>query len=60
MLFDLVQKAMENSNDGKSARNQLKAKVLESFMLSDQEDPGNFAEFYKVVKIINKVFRGSV
>jgi predicted ATP-dependent endonuclease of OLD family len=54
---DLVQKAMENSNDGRSARNQLKAKVLESFRQTGQDDLQNFTEFYKIVKVLNRIFK---
>jgi len=54
---DLVQKAMENSADGKSARNELKAKVLQSFKTEGQNELENFTDFYKITKILNKAFK---
>lgn len=53
---DIVQKGMENSNEGKSARNELKSKILESFKLESKNDISLYDEFYKVAKVINKVF----
>jgi predicted ATP-dependent endonuclease of OLD family len=43
----LVQKAMENSADGKNARSELKTKILESFKLEAQSDLNLFTEFSK-------------
>lgn len=54
---ELVQKAMENSNDGKASRSELKAKILESFKLEGQTDLSNYSEFYKISKVLNKIFR---
>lgn len=54
---DLVQKAMENSNNGKNARNELKGKILELFKTEAENDLNNFSEFYKLSKIINKTFK---
>lgn len=54
---ELVQKAMENSNDGKASRNELKARMLESFKVEGQKDLANFVEFYKISKILNKTFK---
>lgn len=54
---ELVQKGMENSNDGKNARNELKGKILELFKTEAENDLDNFAEFYKLSKIINKTFK---
>jgi len=48
---------MENSNDGKASRNELKSKILESFKLEGQNDLNNFTEFYKIVKVLNKRFK---
>lgn len=54
---ELVQKGMENSNDGKIARNELKGKILELFKTEAENDLNNFEEFYKLSKIINKTFK---
>ncbi len=55
---DLVQKAMENSDNGKSARNELKSKVLDAFKKEAFGNLNNFSDFYKVVKTLNKAFKG--
>ncbi len=54
---ELVQKAMENSPDGKLARKELKSKILESFKIEAQNDLSNFIEFYKISKTLNKIFK---
>jgi predicted ATP-dependent endonuclease of OLD family len=54
---ELVQKAMENSNDGKSARSVLKSKILESFKCEAEKDLSNFNEFYKISRTLNKIFK---
>lgn len=54
---ELVQKSMENSNEGKKAKNILKLKYLESFKAEANNDPTNFSEFYKISKILNKIFK---
>lgn len=53
----LVQKGLENSHDAKAARNELKGKILESFKIEAENDLNNFMEFYKLSKIINKIFK---
>jgi len=55
---DLVQQSMENSEDGKNARSQIKSKLLEEF--KKEESKGNkdiFENFYPIVKKINKAFK---
>jgi predicted ATP-dependent endonuclease of OLD family len=55
---ELVQQSLENSEDGKSARSQIKIKVLEAFV--NEEKNGNmeiFTEFYPIVKKMNTVFK---
>ena len=54
---ELVQKAMENSSEGKSSRSELKTKILEAFKLEGQKDLANFSEFYKITKLLNKTFK---
>lgn len=54
---DLVQKAMENSNDGKIARSDLKSKILKAFKIEGQIELSNFVEFYKISKTLNKIFK---
>ncbi len=54
---ELVQKAMENSNDGKNAKSLLKTKILETFKKEGQSNLENFSEFYKVAKYLNKTFK---
>lgn len=54
---DLVQKAMENSPDGKSFRNQLKKKILEKFKTEGQNDLSHFKDFYQLTKTLNKIFK---
>jgi predicted ATP-dependent endonuclease of OLD family len=54
----LVQQSMENSDEGKNARSQIKAKVLEAFKA--EENRGNleiFNEFYPIVGKLNKIFK---
>ncbi len=55
---ELVQQSLENSEDGKTARSRIKAKVLESFKL--EESKGNmeiFTDFYPIVNKMNSVFK---
>lgn len=55
---ELVQQSLENSEDGKSARSQIKAKVLEAFKV--EESNGNmeiFNDFYPIIKKMNTVFK---
>lgn len=54
---ELVQKAMENSSEGKSSRSELKTKILEAFKIEGQNDLANFSEFYKISKQLNKIFK---
>lgn len=54
---ELVQKAMENSNEGKACRGELKTKILEKFKNDGQSDLTNFNEFYSLTKVLNKVFK---
>jgi predicted ATP-dependent endonuclease of OLD family len=52
---DLVQAAMENSKDKKSAQSRLKQKYLEVFKSSAQTTEEYYSEFYKLTKKINKI-----
>lgn len=55
---ELVQQSLENSEDGKLARSQIKAKVLEAFITEDKN--GNmeiFSDFYPIVKKMNTIFK---
>ena len=54
---DLVQKSMENSPEGKSARNQMKKEILKTFKTEGQNDLNNYTEFYKLSKSLNKIFK---
>ncbi|WP_332737604.1 ATP-dependent nuclease [Flavihumibacter sp.] len=54
---ELVQKAMENSPEGKNCRNHLKTKILEKFKIDGQNDLNNFNEFYLMIKPLNKIFK---
>lgn len=54
---DLVQRAVENSDEGKQARKDLKNKILEVFKSDSLNDLNNFHEFYKITRILNKVFK---
>ena len=54
---ELVQKALENSTEGKAARNDLKSKILEIFKLEAQSDLENFSEFYKISRLLNRIFK---
>jgi hypothetical protein len=48
---------MENSSDGKSARNQMKKEILKTFKAEGQNDLNNFTDFYKLTKTLNKIFK---
>lgn len=54
---ELVQKAMENSNDGKDARNQLKSKIFEVFKEESVKDLDTYTDFYKLSSTLNKIFK---
>ncbi|WP_223651285.1 ATP-dependent nuclease [Hymenobacter psoromatis] len=54
---ELVQKAMENSNDGKDARNQLKSKIFDVFKEESVKNLDTYEDFYKLSKSLNKLFK---
>lgn len=56
---DLVQRAMENSPEGKSAKNALKACILATFKKEARSNLSSYNDFYKLTRTINKIFKGS-
>lgn len=55
---DLVRQSMENSNQGKDARNLFKTKVLEAFKLEDSKNNLDiYKDFYPLVDKMNKIFK---
>ena len=54
---DLVDAAMENSNEKKEAQNSLKRKYLEEFKIAAKPGEFHYGEFYKLIKKINSNFK---
>lgn len=55
---NLVQQSMENSEDGKHARSQIKSKVLEAFKAEDLNGNAQlYSEFYPITSKLNKLFK---
>lgn len=54
----LVRGSMENSNEGKDARNKLKAKILEKFIEEDKKNNNEiYKDFFPLVHKLNKIFK---